>query len=177
MVDSRWLFTGLVALVGLERLLEMWIAGRNRRWLLKRGGFEVGREHYPWMVVLHATFLVAAPMEVWMLDRPLIPLLALGMLLLLIVAMALRYWVVMTLRRRWTTRVVLLPGASRIERGPFRFLSHPNYLAVAVEIAALPLVHTAWLTALTCSILNAVLLKTRIRVEEAALHGASEMSR
>ena len=176
MVDSRWLFTGLVGLVGLERLLELWIAGRNRRWLLERGGFEVGQDHYPWMVLLHATFLVAAPMEVWMLDRPLIPPLALGMMLLLIVAMALRYWVVVTLRQRWTTRVVLLPGASRITRGPFRFLSHPNYLAVVLEIAALPLVHTAWLTALTYSILNAVVLKTRIRVEEAALHATAEMS-
>lgn len=111
-----------------------------------------------------------------MLDRPLIPPLALGMMLLLIVAMALRYWVVVTLRQRWTTRVVLLPGASRITRGPFRFLSHPNYLAVVLEIAALPLVHTAWLTALTYSILNAVLLKTRIRVEESALHSTVEMS-
>ncbi len=176
MVDSRWLFTGLVGLVGLERLLELWIAGRNRRWLLARGGFEVGQDHYPWMVLLHATFLVAAPMEVWMLDRPLIPPLAIGMMLLLIVAMALRYWVVVTLRQRWTTRVVLLPGAPRITRGPFHFLSHPNYLAVALEIAALPLVHTAWLTALTYSILNAVLLKTRIRVEESALHGTVEIS-
>jgi len=111
-----------------------------------------------------------------MLDRPLIPPLAVGMMLLLIVAMALRYWVVVTLRQRWTTRVVLLPGASRITRGPFRFLSHPNYLAVAIEIAALPLVHTAWLTAVTYSILNTVLLKTRVRVEETALKATTEMS-
>ena len=169
MVDSRWLYTGLVALVGAERLLELSLAGRNRRWLVARGAVEVGESHYPWMVLLHSTFLLAAPMEVWIFDRLLIPPLALGMLLLLLAAMALRYWVVATLGRRWTTRVLLLPGEPRIETGPFRFLDHPNYLAVIVEIAALPLVHTAWLTAGVYSLLNACLLKTRIGVEDAAL--------
>lgn len=168
MVDSRWLFTGLVAVVGLERLLEMWIAGRNRRWLLERGGCESGQAHYPWMVLLHVTFLVAAPTEVWMLDRPLIPPLALGATILLMAAMALRYWVVVTLRQRWTTRVLLLPGAQRITKGPFRFMLHPNYLAVVMEIAVLPLVHTAWLTALIYSVLNAAMLRTRIAVENEA---------
>lgn len=174
MVDSRWLFTGLIALVGLERLVELRLASRNRRWLLARGAVEVGKSHYPWMVLLHSTFLVAAPMEVWFLERPLIPPLALAMLLLLMVAMALRYWVVVTLGRRWTTRV-LLAKEPRISEGPFRFLDHPNYLAVVLEIAALPLVHTAWLTALTYSILNAGLLRTRIRVEETALREEAEV--
>ena len=174
MVDSRWLFTALIALVGLERLVELRLASRNRRWLLARGAVEVGESHYPWMVMLHSTFLLAAPMEVWFLERPLIPPLALAMLLLLMVAMALRYWVVVTLGRRWTTRV-LRAKESRITAGPFRFLDHPNYLAVVMEIAALPLVHTAWLTALTYSILNAGLLRTRIRVEETALREEAEV--
>ena len=174
MVDSRWLFTGLIALVGLERLVELRLASRNRRWLLARGAVEVGKSHYPWMVLLHSTFLVAAPMEVWFLERPLIPPLALAMLLLLMVAMTLRYWVVVTLGRRWTTRV-LLTKEPRISAGPFRFLDHPNYLAIVLEIAALPLVHTAWLTALTYSILNAGLLRTRIRVEETALREEAEV--
>lgn len=174
MVDSRWLFTALIALVGLERLVELRLASRNRRWLLARGAVEVGESHYPWMVMLHSTFLLAAPMEVWFLERPLIPPLALAMLLLLMVAMALRYWVVVTLGRRWTTRV-LRAKEPRIKAGPFRFLDHPNYLAVVLEIAALPLVHTAWLTALTYSILNASLLRTRIRVEETALREGAEV--
>lgn len=174
MVDSRWLFAALIALVGLERLVELWLASRNRRWLLARGAVEVGKSHYPWMVLLHSTFLVAAPMEVWFLERPLIPPLALAMLLLSVVAMALRYWVVVTLGRRWTTRV-LLAKEPRISAGPFRFLDHPNYLAVVLEIAALPLVHTAWLTALTYSILNASLLRTRISVEETALREMTEV--
>lgn len=169
MVDSRWLFTGMVALVGVERLFEVWLAGRNRRRILELGGFEVGQAHYRWMVLLHATFLMAAPLEVWGLDRPLIPTLALGMTVLVVASMSLRYWVVATLRSRWTTRVLVLPGEPRITTGPFRFLHHPNYLAVTIEIAALPLVHTAWLTAVTYSLLNAVLLRTRIRVEDEAI--------
>ena len=176
MVDSRWLFTALVALVAAERIVELWVAGRNRRWLLAHGAVEVGESHYPRMVLLHATFLMAAPVEVWALGRPLIPPLALAMLLLLVAGMVLRYWVVLTLGRRWTTRVLLLPGEPRITTGPFRFLDHPNYLAVVVEIAALPLVHTAWLTAMIYSILNAGLLRTRIAVEGTALRESGEMS-
>jgi methyltransferase len=173
MVDSRWLFTGLVALVGVQRLVELRLAERNRCELLARGGFEVGKTHYRWMVLLHATFLSAAPLEVWSLDRPLLPVLALAMTALLVAAMTLRYWAIMTLGSRWTTRVVVLPGAPRIETGPFRFLRHPNYLAVVTEMVALPMVHTAWLTALTYSLLNAALLRTRIRVEEDALREAA----
>lgn len=176
MVDGRWLFTGLVALVALERIFEMWIAGRNRRWLLEGGGFEVGQTHYPWMVLLHSTFLVSALLEVWYLDRRVIPSLAMCMVVLVAASMALRYWVIATLGRRWTTRIVLLPGAPRITSGPFRYFRHPNYLAVVVEIAALPLVHTAWLTSLVYSLLNAVLLRTRIRVEDEALDEAARVA-
>ena len=176
MVDSRWLFTGLVALVALERLFEMWIAGRNRRRLLEAGGFEVGQTHYPWMVLLHSTFLVSALLEVWYLDRPLIPPLATSMIVLVASSMALRYWVMATLGERWTTRIVLLPGEPRITTGPFRCLRHPNYLAVVVEIAALPLVHTAWLTSLVYSLLNSALLRTRIRVEDEALDQATRVT-
>jgi len=176
MVDSRWLFTGLVALVALERLFEMWIAGRNRRRLLAGGGLEVGQTHYPWMVLLHSTFLVSAVLEVWSLERPLIPLLAMCMVVLVAASMAVRYWVIATLGRRWTTRIVLLPGAPRITTGPFRFFRHPNYLAVVVEIAALPLVHTAWLTSLVYSLLNAALLRTRIRAEDEALDEATRVA-
>jgi len=91
--------------------------------------------------------------------------------------MALRYWVVKSLRWRWTTRVLCLPGERVVCSGPYRWLRHPNYLAVVVEIAALPLVHTAWLTALVFSIANAVVLHTRIRVEDEALARCSDSAR
>jgi len=167
--DTRLLFTGLVALVALQRLGELALAGRNRRWLLAQGGREVGAGHYPAMVALHIAFLVSCLAEVWGLDRPFVPWLAVGALAVLVLATGLRYWTLRTLGRRWTTRVIVLPGAPRIESGPYRFLAHPNYLAVVLEIAALPLVHTAWLTAAVFTVANALLLTVRIRVEERGL--------
>jgi methyltransferase len=121
------------------------------------------------MVLLHTAFLICCPLEVWLLDRPFLPALGIPMLLLVVLATGLRYWVISTLDGRWTTRIVVLPGASPVAGGPYRFLRHPNYLAVITEILALPLVHTAWLTAAVFSILNGLLLRVRIRAEEEAL--------
>jgi len=168
-LDSRLLYTLLVALVAAGRLVELRIAARNRQRLLARGGVEAAPGHYRWMVLLHAGFLIACPLEVWILDRPFIPPLGVAMLLLLALATALRWWVIRTLDGRWTTRIVVLPGIPPVAGGPYRFIRHPNYLAVCAEIAALPLVHSAWWTALACSALNAVVLRVRIRAEERAL--------
>ena len=173
-MDTRLLYTILVAAVAAGRLIELRIAERHRRSLLARGGAEAGAGHYPWMVALHTAFLFACPLEVWFLDRPFIPLLAAAMLALLLGAMALRWWVIATLGERWTTRILILPGAPPVTGGPYRVLRHPNYLAVVTEIAALPLVHTAWATALAFSVLNLWLLRVRIRAEEEALAGASD---
>ena len=171
--DTRILYTVLVALVALGRLVELRIAARNRGRLLARGGVEVAPGHYPWMVGLHTAFLISGPLEVWLLGRPFVPLLAGSMLFLLIVAAALRWWVISTLDGRWTTRIVVLPGVPPVTGGPYRFLRHPNYLAVILEIASLPLIHTAWLTALVFSLANAWLLRVRIRAEEAGLSRVS----
>jgi len=176
-MDTRLLYTLLVAAVALGRLIELRIAERHRRSLLARGGVETGAGHYPWMVALHTAFLFACPLEVWLLDRPFIPGLAAAMLVLLLGAVALRWWVIATLGERWTTRIIFLPGASPVAGGPYRLLRHPNYLAVIAEIAALPLVHTGWITALAFSVLNFWLLRVRIRAEEAALAGVSDYER
>jgi len=168
-IDTRILYTGLVGLAAIERLCELRIAGRNRRRLLAQGAREVGAGHYPWMVLLHTLWLFACPLEVWLLNRPFLPVLAAVSLLGFFGAMALRYWVIATLQGRWTTRVLVLPGLSPITSGPYRFTRHPNYLAVIVEIASLPLVHTAWVTALLFSLADALLLSVRIRAEEKAL--------
>jgi len=168
-LDSRLLYTLLVALVAAGRLVELRIAERNRARLLARGGVEAAPGHYRWMVLLHTGFLIACPLEVWLLDRPFLPPLGAAMLLLLALATALRWWVIRTLDGRWTTRIVVLPGTPPVTGGPYRFIRHPNYLAVCAEIAALPLVHTAWLTALVFSALNALVLRVRIRAEERAL--------
>ncbi len=170
--DSRVLYTGLVLAVAAARLAELRLAAGNRRRLLARGAVEAGAGHYPAMVALHTAWLLACPAEVWLLRRPLVPALAAPMLVLLAAAMALRYWTIRTLAGRWTTPIVVLPGAPPVRTGPFRHLRHPNYLAVAVEIAALPLVHTAWITAGAFTAANAILMAVRIPAEERALAAA-----
>jgi methyltransferase len=168
-MDTRILFTALVVLAAVGRLLELRIANRNRRLLLARGGIEVSPGHYPWMVALHTVWLISCVAEVWLLDRPFIPWLGIAALAVFLAAFALRYWVISTLGERWTTRIVCLPGVAPITGGPYRWLRHPNYLAVVLEIVSLPLVHTAWLTALVFSLLDAILLRVRIRAEEEGL--------
>ncbi len=172
-IDSRLLFCGLVGLVAAERLAELALARRNTRIALAHGGIESGRGHYPWMVALHTAFLFAAPLEVLALDRPFVPSLAAAMALVLALAMGLRGWVIATLSWRWTTRVITIPGLAPVTGGPFRFSRHPNYVAVMLEFVALPLVHTAWLTALVFGLLGGMLLRVRIRVENEALARAA----
>lgn len=163
------LFTVLVAAVGLERVAELVVSNRNAAWSLARGGVESGRGHYPFMVVLHTGLLVGALVEVWV-RRPEPPsALAWSMLALVVASQGLRWWCISTLGRQWNTRVIVVPGAPRVTGGPYRFIPHPNYVAVVVEGVALPLVGGAWITALVFTVLNAGLLATRIRAEDAAL--------
>lgn len=164
------LYTVVVVLVGLERLVELAISRRNLAWALRRGGVEEGRGHFPVMVALHTGLLLACLVEVVALDRPFVPALGWAMLVLLLLTEATRAWVIATLGRQWNTRVVVVPGMRRVTSGPYRWMSHPNYVVVAVEGVALPLVHTAWVTALVFTALNAaLLLLVRIPAEERAL--------
>jgi methyltransferase len=154
----------LVLLVLLQRLAEVAWARRNERRLLAEGGIEVGAAHYPLFFVLHGSWLAA----LWLLvpaDAPVIwPPLVLFALL-----QAARIWVITSLGRYWTTRIITIPGAPLVRRGPYRWIKHPNYLVVAAEIAVLPLAFGAWPIALVFSALNALLLYHRIRVEGQAL--------
>ena len=163
-------FSCLVALVALQRLGELRLSARNIRRALGRGGVMADGDAYAPMVALHAAALVAAPLEVWLFDRPWLPWLGVPMLCLLSAAQAARWWVMATLGSRWTTRVIYVPGDRLITRGPYRFLRHPNYLVVAVELVALPLVHTAWLTTVLASAVNAWVLNRRVAVEDALLN-------
>lgn len=173
MTSEVW-YLLLVGLVVAERFAELAVARRNSSWAAQRGAVEYGQGHYPPMVLLHTGFLVACLVEVSLAGRPFLPALGWSMLVLVVAAQGLRWWCIATLGRRWNTRVVVLPGAPLVQRGPYRWLAHPNYVAVAVEGVALPLVHTAWLTALVFTVLNAVLLLGfRIPVERRALHGRS----
>src|SRR3954447_4773471 len=162
-------FTILLAAVALERLAELVVARRNAAWSRAGGGREYGAGHYPVMVVLHTGLLVGALLEAGLADRPFLPLLGWPMLALVLAAQGLRWWCIATLGHQWNTRIIVVPGLPRISSGPYRFLPHPNYLAVAVEGAALPLVHSAWVTAVFFTIANAILLRARIATEDAAL--------
>ncbi|HEY0259921.1 MAG TPA: isoprenylcysteine carboxyl methyltransferase family protein [Lacisediminihabitans sp.] len=163
-------FLILILATGVERILEMVISRRNAAWGFARGGVEYGRGHYPFMVVLHTGFLLATLAEVFFGDRPFIPWLGWPMLVVALACQALRYWCIVTLGRQWNTRVIVVPGLGRVVSGPYRLLSHPNYVVVIAEGIALPLVHTAWITAIAFTALNAVLLfGFRIPVEERAI--------
>ena len=154
----------VVALVATQRLGELALAMRNTRALLRAGAIEHGRAHYPLFILLHAGWLIALLVLVPAETPILWPPLALFILLQL-----LRLWVIATLGRFWTTRIVSLPGAALVRRGPYRLVRHPNYLIVAGEVALLPLAFRAWAIAIVFSLLNLALLAWRIWVEERAL--------
>jgi methyltransferase len=158
------LFHFVLVLVALARVAELLHARRNTRRLLAEGAVEIGRSHYPLIVGLHlawfAALLVVIPAE----TPPRWPWLILFALL-----QVARLWVLATLGRYWTTRIIHLPTAPLVQRGPYRFLRHPNYLIVELEIVILPLAFGAWLLALIFGIANAAILAWRIRIEETAL--------
>ena len=163
------IFGGLLLLVALERIVELGISKRNAAAIFERGGTEHGQGHFPVMVFLHTAIFPAAFLEAWLLDRPWRIELAVAMGVLIVLTMMLRYWAIRSLGVHWNTRVIVLPDAEIVAGGPYQWIRHPNYLAVIVELAAMPLFHGAWITALTFGIANLVLLRHRIQVEEAAL--------
>ena len=158
-----WASIAILAFVTLQRLAELPIARSNTRRLLAAGGHEVGASHYPFIVALHATWLIT----LWWLapgrsiDIP--------FLLLFLLVEAGRVWVLRTLGSRWTTRIIVVPGEQLVAAGPYRFVRHPNYLVVIGEIAVLPLVFGLWDIAIIFSLLNAVMLTVRIKAENRAL--------
>ena len=157
-----------VGLVGLQRLLELVVSRRNERLLRARGAVERGQGHYPLMVAMHALWLLSTFVEGALrgLELPFywpVPL------TLFLLVQPLRYWSIFSLGESWNTRILVVPGAKLVRRGPYRYLSHPNYVVVVVEIISFPLIFGAWITALIFSILNALLLSVRIREENRAL--------
>ncbi|MEU0131062.1 MULTISPECIES: isoprenylcysteine carboxyl methyltransferase family protein [unclassified Streptomyces] len=167
-------YTVLVLAVAAERLAELALALRNARRSLARGGTEAGRGHYPAMVALHTGLLAACLAETWTAGRPFLPWFGWTMVTVVAAAQGLRWWCVRTLGSRWNTRVIVVPGLPLVTGGPYRWLRHPNYVAVAAEGLALPLVHGAWVTAAGFTVLNAALMSVRIRCEDGALARATE---
>lgn len=162
----------LLALIAPERIAELVLSGRHASALLDRGGVESGRRHFPVMIVLHTALLAGCVAEPLLAHRAFQPVFGTVMVVVVVAANALRYWCVATLGPRWTARVIVVPGLAPVRSGPYRWFSHPNYVAVVIEGAALPLAGSAWITAIGFTAANAALLTVRIRCENRALAAA-----
>ncbi len=177
MTGAPALHLAVVAAVGAERLVEILISRRNLRRAAARGGFVADRRTFWEVAAFQVAWLAASAAEPVLLPRPFVAPLAVAMIAALIACQGLRYWAVATLGDRWNLSIVVVPGEIAVSTGPYRFVRHPNYLAVMVETLALPLLHTAWVTA-TLSLLVAVpIWRRRVRVEEKALARHSDYDR
>lgn len=168
-MSTELVFVVLVLSVAAQRLWEVRKSAQHEARLRAAGAVEHAPEQMRWMRLVHAGWLLAAPLEVWLLDRPFLPALAIAASLVFFAGQLLRFAAMRALGERWTVRILTLPHAPPVTSGIFRHLRHPNYLGVILELAALPLLHGAWITAITFSVANGLLLWRRIRAEEAAL--------
>lgn len=161
-------FAAFVAFLALQRLSELWLSKRNAKWMLSQGGYEVGAEHYKWMVLMHAGWFISMVGEfVW--RQPALPTgwpIWLGVFGLAQVG---RYAVIATLGRFWNTRIFILPNVPKVKQGIYRYVRHPNYWVVRVELFVAPMIFDLWMTALLFSVLNFFMLRVRIAAEENAL--------
>ena len=166
MIEIGW-GAALLGFLTLQRIAELWWARQNERRLFAAGGVEYGRSHFPLIVLLHASWLIG----MWALayDRPVEPL----FFVVVVVLQIARFWVLATLGRRWTIRIIVVPGEKLVARGPYRWLRHPNYAVVTGEFAAVPLALGLPLYAIAFSILNAAVLAIRIPAENATLAAAA----
>lgn len=155
-------FTVFILFLITQRLTELYISRRNEKWLLSHGAIEYGREHYPYIVALHTLFIVSLVTEYCLSGGQPISRV---FLLLFVLLLLFKYWVLTSLGSYWNTRVYRIPGAVAVRKGPYKFIKHPNYIDVVLEIAIIPLVFQLYYTALIFSVLNAVMLLVRIRVE------------
>ena len=162
-------YLAFLALFGVERMAELLLSRRNARIALSRSGVESGAAHFRWMTAVHALFLPACALEVVLLHRPFPGALGWTCAAAAIGAQGLRWWAIRSLGWRWNVRVIVVPREQVVRRGPYRFLRHPNYLAVVIEMLSVPLAHGAFLCAVVFSVANLALLRVRVRIEEEAL--------
>ena len=162
------LFYIIIAIVIIQRLVELIIAKRNEKWMRSQGAFEAGAGHYPIMVSMHMAFFISLILEVLVIDRPLSPL-WIPLLSLFLIAQIARIWCLTSLGKFWNTKIIILPGADVVKKGPYQFIRHPNYVIVATELLVLPLLFSAYFTAVVFSLLNLWMLSVRIPIEEKAL--------
>jgi methyltransferase len=164
------LFIIVISFVILQRIIELFIAKHNERWLLSRGAVEYGRKHYKFIVMLHIAFILSIILEYFFRGRYYeLNLINYSFLVIFILLQFLRVWVLTSLGRYWCTRVYRIPGESLVTGGIYRYLKHPNYIVVIGEILVLPLIFDLYYTAAIFTILNALMLSVRIRVENKVL--------
>ncbi len=163
------LYALFLAAVGIGRLIEMNISRRHQDALAKRGAVKVSQPDFRWMVLLHGGVLAGAALEVWLLERPFLTAVAIPMIVVFLLSNALRWWVIFTLAEHWNVQVMNSLALGVVTDGPFRWIRHPNYLAVFLELLAIPLIRTAWLTAAAGSLAHVGILRSRIAAEERML--------
>jgi methyltransferase len=162
-------YISLLVLVGIGRLAELVISRRNQRRLEKQGARKIPEPHFRFMVLVHACVLIGAGAEVLFLHRPLIPALAIPMAALFVLSNALRWWVIRVLAGRWNVEVMDASQAGVVSSGPYRWVRHPNYIGVVAEVFSLPMIHTAWITAIAGTLGYLEILRRRLRVEDGVL--------
>jgi methyltransferase len=162
-------YLGLLVAVAALRLLELRISKQHQKEMLGRGAARVEEPRFRWMVVLHTAVLIGSAVEVVFLHRPFLPLLGTIMLIVFLAANVVRWWVIRTLGEHWNVQVVDSTRLGVVTSGPFRFVRHPNYAAVFAEMIALPLIHTAWITAIVGTVAHVIVLKMRLSTEERVL--------
>jgi methyltransferase len=160
-----WVF---ISFIIFQRLTELLIARRNEQFLKQQGAIEFGAEHYPWMVGIHTAFIFSVMLEVSLLNRELSAF-WLAILIGFLFTQVMRVWSILSLGSYWNTKIIVLPGAQVVKRGPYHFIRHPNYLVVTLELLFIPMMFNAWITAIVFSCLNYLILSIRIPTEEKAL--------
>lgn len=173
MAIEVFFFCAVIGFVIVQRIVELFIARRNENWMKSQGGYEVGAKHYPYMVAIHIGFFISLILEVLIFKRHLSPywwvffILFIGLQLM-------RIWVISSLGKYWNTKIIVLPGAHVVKKGPFHFLRHPNYVVVSLEILIIPLIFNGIFTAILFTLLNLCILYIRIPIEEAALREVTD---
>lgn len=167
------LFFLFITIIILQRAFELVVAKKNERWMKERGALEFGQQHYPWIVLMHVLFFVSYTFEVLFFEKDLSRLWPM-LLFLFVITQAGRMWALSSLGRFWNTKIIVLPGANVVRRGPYQFIKHPNYAIVAAEFVVIPLMFQAYITAIVFTLLNLLILSIRIPAEENALKELTE---
>ncbi|PKF88680.1 isoprenylcysteine carboxyl methyltransferase [Bacillus sp. BA3] len=169
------IFAILIILIAIQRLVELYIAKQNEKQLKAAGAVEYGESHYRWMVLMHLSFFIVLIIEVIVLERNMSGLWPIWLTLFLI-AQSGRIWVIRSLGKHWNTKIIVVPDADVVIKGPYKYFKHPNYIIVATEILVISLLFNAYYTAIIFSLLNVWMMTVRIPLEEKALKEHTEYS-